>query len=93
MTVKYLDQNQIFFFKRKFSAWVIVAKKKITIKEKKSWDVAQLMERLPSTAQTRQGDTCPSGASEVQGHPWVHREFEAILSIMRSCLQKDKNSN
>lgn len=74
---------------------MIVAKRKITIKEKKSWDVAQLMERLPSTstAQTRQGDACPWGASEVQGHPWVHREFEAILSIMRSCLQKDKNSN
>lgn len=32
-------------------------------------------------------------ASEVQGHPWVHNEFEAMLSIMRSCVQKDKNSN
>lgn len=33
-----------------------------------------------------------AGGSEVQGHLWLHNEFEAILENMTSCLKKIKSN-
>jgi hypothetical protein len=28
--------------------------------------------------------------SEVQSHPWLHKEFETIQDYMRACLKKER---
>ena len=65
---------------------------------------AQLVEYLPSIYkaqhQTQLGmvlHTCnsstqemKSGGSDVQGDPWLHSEFKAILGYPRLCLKEKK---